>query len=376
MASPLSSHSSGSDIGFFDYDSDGAVSPLPVSLLSTIQQQSAPQQPSVTQEDSTITAQAVFTSSPIELPPQARTLLEEWHRKNGPVVPPCGRSTFRPPSHCSKAYDRQGKEVEVTTFKVTRPCAYGVHVVWSRDDFCKLVTSIFGGNRRFGVFYKAWLGTDKGYDPDGCVVRHFGETPDMVNYQEGAWKYLEDTLKSPQDGTSAGPATVSRPRKRTATLGSSSHQRNKRRQSRKTQDTSSDDASSAGEEENEVKAERTPITRISKGSNGTAKSQPFKYQVIFKLVGFNINARGDCEVPLEDCSSNAQLFAIAQSFYRVFDRNIKVQTLLSCQITSQEERRYLFEGAEGAFQLLVERAKQVASNLGRPATIEVQFVQS
>jgi hypothetical protein len=301
-------------------------------------------------------------------------LLEEWHRKEGPVPPPCARLTLKPSSF-SKTYDRRGREVKVTTFKVSRPCAYGVLVVAFQDNSCKLVSSIFKGNRRFGVFYKTWLGANRGYEPEGCVVRHFGDTLDKVRYQEEAWKYLEDELKSQQDG--AGQATVSGQRKRTATLGSMNNEHNKRRRSRNTPDISSDEEimSSSEEDENEVKAEKTPLTGIRKGGNGTPQSRPCKHQVIFKLVGFNINAGGDCELPLEDCSSNAQLFTIAQSFYRVFDRNVKVQTL-SCQITSQEERRYLFANAEGAFQLLVERAKRVAKDTRRPATIEVQFVQS
>lgn len=81
------------------------------------------------------------------------------------------------------------------------------------------------------------------------------------------------------------------------------------------------------------------------------------------------------DFPLEECKTSKVLFGKARAFYGLFDQDIKVK-VLSCQFASQSEQHCIFAGSEGKFELLVQRAQDIARELGKPLTIEFRLVKS
>lgn len=78
---------------------------------------------------------------------------------------------------------------------------------------------------------------------------------------------------------------------------------------------------------------------------------------------------------LEECKTSKVLFVKARAFYRLFDQDIKVK-VPPCQFASQSEQHYIFAESEGKFDLLVQCAQDIATQLEKPLTIEFRPVKS
>ena len=89
--------------------------------------------------------------------------------------------------------------------------------------------------------------------------------------------------------------------------------------------------------------------------------------VVFKFI--LEQSRALCSFPMAECSTSAALFTKFRKFFELLNKDTVVSAL-SCQLGSQDERHYLFEGSEGQFALLLRDAKNFKGEL----TIELRRV--
>ncbi|KAL2867037.1 uncharacterized protein BJX67DRAFT_111603 [Aspergillus lucknowensis] len=331
-------------------------------------------------------------SEPTPFPPALKTLLEAWHEVKGKELPPCRFSVRKDRNTITKAYDRQGSEVQMAEFHVTSPASYGVLVARHQDNSYKLVASLFPGTRKYGSYYRAWLGVEKGFEQEASIVRRFGTaTSGEVVYRPEAWPALTELLKKDHQKTSeleTGEPPLSGPRKRVATRGSPAEACAKKHQPNQRWDSSSgsgetdssedsdvdEDTDDSDDEKSEAKAHRKPLTLSTKNNKPPAQSTK-RPELRFKLTFFKFRVQNVREFPVDECRTGQELFKKARDFFSIFDSSLQVQ-VLSCQIASRPDQHYIFAGSEGEFNLLVRQARDIASELGKPLTIEVGLVHS
>ncbi|KAE8342821.1 hypothetical protein BDV24DRAFT_129798 [Aspergillus arachidicola] len=94
-------------------------------------------------------------------------------------------------------------------------------------------------------------------------------------------------------------------------------------------------------------------------------------KVVFKLISYK-SGSVRC-FPLDECRTAKEFFDKARTFFQLFDRKVEVK-ILSCQIASQTQQQYIFEGSEGEFALLVDQVKSLAGD--GALTVEVSYVLS
>ncbi|KAL2813111.1 hypothetical protein BJX63DRAFT_394942 [Aspergillus granulosus] len=336
-----------------------------------------------------VTVEPRSTSEQVQFPPALEILLEEWHEQKGREIPPC-RYNFRKKgrrSVATEAYDRDGKEVRMTEFSVLTPIAYGVLVAQYPDNSIRLVASLFPGTRKYGSYYRAWLGIKQGFEKEASVVRHFGNlnTPD-VTYRPEAWLALRELLESNQPKKdqpvstvpSVKPSHLSGTRKRTATQGSITAAGAKRRQTGQRDDTSSgsEETDSSDEDEETDEDESDEGEEVEKNVMGdqTLPTTASKPELRFRLAFFRFRVQNVREFPADECKTGKELFEKARDFFSIFDDTIQVK-VLSCQISSRPDQHYIFAGSEGEFNLLLQQAQDIASGLGKPLAIEVGLVK-
>ncbi|KAL3464349.1 hypothetical protein BJX64DRAFT_254770 [Aspergillus heterothallicus] len=348
-----------------------------------------------------VTVESRDASKPVPFPLALNILLEEWHEKKGRELPPCkyyytkrGRG-----SAVAQAYDRKGAQVKMTEFSVLTPVAYGVLVAQYPDNSMKLVASVFSGSRKYGSYYRAWLGIEKGFEHGASIVRHFGnlKAPD-VSYRPEAWLALSELLEKEQPKKGQPASTIqdvrssplSGTRKRTATQGSIPVFSAKKRQIDQQADSSSGseetDSSSGDEEtdeeetdEGEIVIEKKVITEpkslaTRKKDNESEPNLPSTPELRFKLTFFKFRVQNVREFPVDECRTGKELFEKARSFFLIFDDTIQVD-ILSCQIATRSDQHYIFAGNEGEFNILLQQAQEIAKGLGKPLTIEVSLVR-
>ncbi|KAL6237054.1 hypothetical protein BDW75DRAFT_204995 [Aspergillus navahoensis] len=396
-----------------------AESDTPFSAIRRLMNNTQPEsnQPSA----HTIIAESKYTTEPVELHPELKAILETWHEKEGKAIPPCKYHYYSPRYRNGmrpwKAFDREGREVDLTHFSIKAPVSYSVIAARFPDNSLKFVCSYLKNSSKYGSFLQAWLGWDGGFEPEPCIIRHWGEPGEVIEYQPEAWTSIDEQRQGEQQGTQRGAQNAARPspgsvtRKRAAASVSTGMSHNKRRQqevrdktsagsegSDSSMESTSDDESSECSHEDTLENDiNTRVSRL-RPQRGSAIDRPppvsannrprpnivnnrllpvpgQEPEVLFKLSFFKFTVQHVRDFPLEECKTSKALFVKASAFYRIFDRNIKVE-VLSCQLASRSEQHYIFAGSEGEFSLLVRQAQEVARSTGKPLTIEVGLVQS
>ncbi|KAL4975180.1 hypothetical protein BDW66DRAFT_152165 [Aspergillus desertorum] len=369
----------------------------------------------------TIIAESKFTTGPVELHAELKAILETWHEKEGKAVPPCKYYYYNPKCRNGmrpwKAFDREGREVDLTHFLIRAPAYYSVLAARFADNSLKLVCSHSRG--KYGSFLQAWLGWDGGFEPKPCIIRRWGDSGGVIDYQPEAWTSLEEQRQEEHQGAqpeaqhATQPSPWSVTRKRAAPSAPTSMPHNKRRQQDVRDKTSSDseesDSStgstgddessetSEGSDEDDESDTNTRVSRTGPQQNSSndrpppvsvnnrsrpsmADNRPLPVsgrdpELLFKLSFFKFTVQHVRDFPLEECKTSKALFEKASAFYRIFDRNVKVE-VLSCQLATTSEQHYIFAGSEGEYGLLVRQAQEVARSTGKPLTIEIGLVQS
>ncbi|KAL4970196.1 uncharacterized protein BDV14DRAFT_164565 [Aspergillus stella-maris] len=348
----------------------------------------------------TIIAESRWTDTPVALPAELKAALETWHDKNGRQVPPC-KYTYNPSNGVrpSRAFNREGKEVSLTHFNVKAPATYGIAAARFSDGTVRLVSSYFTYSGKFGTYLKAWVSSEKGFEPEAVpsIIRHFTDRMEDLEYQPEAWTELDKRLnsvrpvQSPQQQQqnttqTSQPSPRSSLRKRTATQGPTKLRQSKRLQadlredaqsSSEETDSSSSDAETTDESDDEDGEAQAAAQKQTQQTSVTARPSIDPRQgpeLLFKLTFFKFTVQHARDFPVEECQTSKALFEKATSFYKILDRNAKVE-VLCCQFASRSEQHYLFAGSEGEYSLLVRKAQEVARELGKPLTIEVGLVQ-
>ncbi|KAE8355110.1 hypothetical protein BDV28DRAFT_146401 [Aspergillus coremiiformis] len=328
------------------------------------------------------------------LPQHLVDLLEEWHKTNGTKHPPC---TNRPRSTLEwKTFDRQGNHVDLSSFAIQQPARYNILVLHPIEGPEKLVGYYFANGSKYGYYLQGWMGIHNGWEPTSSAVRKYAAKLDDIQYEPQAWSDFEDRVKQSTENHQSiddasrpetrvlrtatkrrslpGTLQVQRPETRSQrtslpewSAASYSHMIADMRETASSssgfESSGSSENDSSSDSEDETAFKRRRLTEPSAASNEDSK-------VIFKLVSYKSGAIR-C-FPLEECKTGKELFDKAQNFFRLFDRKAEVK-ILSCQITSQSEQQYVFEGSEGEFSLLVKRVKSLIDT-DEVFTIEVGHV--
>ncbi|KAL4941635.1 hypothetical protein BDV06DRAFT_194052 [Aspergillus oleicola] len=327
-----------------------------------------PQQPQAQRPKHTVIVESRWTEEPVELPAELKEALEKWHDKKGRLIPPC-KYTYNSPIAVrpSRAFDREGREVELTHFNVKAPALYGVAAARFPDGTVRLVSSFFTYAGKFGTYLKAWVGSEKGFEPEAApsIIRRFCDKIEDIEFQPEAWTELDKRLKSVRPAQTTTPASQpslrSSTRKRTAAQGSADSTRNKRHQSdsREDRQSSSEDTDSSSsieettdesdEEDDEKTWTEAPPRQPQQGSaTSWPSSEPRQGpELLFKLTFFKFTVQHTRDFPVEECQTSKALFEKAFSFYKILDRNVKAE-VLCCQLATRPEQHYLFAGSEGS----------------------------
>lgn len=263
-----------------------------------------------------------------------------------------------------------------------------------------------GQRSRFGTYLVAWQGVEKGYESRSCAIRCFATEPGAdVVYTPQVW-VVEPVDSTPNRYGVSWKATGEGSQKRQPRVAVSRPPASSASSSPSDSSTSSDsdgeeeeeeedEESSSSEEEQEEKeepekekekepAKTTPSTKKRKRNSdhhtNTQTQTPAPLppssrkdpEVIFKLISDQADATRS--FPLEECKAGKYLFANARKFFRLLDESAEV-TILSCRIPGSHERRWLYEGREGEFRLLLDDVKgSKASSKTRTMMVEVKCV--
>ncbi|EAW09309.1 uncharacterized protein ACLA_035120 [Aspergillus clavatus NRRL 1] len=335
------------------------------------------------------------------IPDHLADILEEWHRERK-GLPPCGSYNSSRPVQQWKVFDRQGRQIQLSKYDIISPCTYSVLVLHPSDSPEMLVRSRLPHGSKHGTYLVAWLGLSKGYEAQCCAIRMFASSTKEIVYTQEVWNNNFPDLDPEGQGLKTSlskaisqtqPQDRGRERERGQAQKKRSEQMKERalRNSRavrnradagnslESPDEFSDTASSSSEEEEEEEEEIVAASTAKKrklqhqSSNAPVKSPRTtnSAKVTVKLVSYKSGAIR--AFPLKECKTGKDLFHKAQTFFRLFDRDVEVK-ILSCQISPERMQHYLFDGSEGEFDLLVERAKGISSTDDGLVTIEVNHV--
>lgn len=329
-------------------------------------------------------------------------ILDQWHRKHGTKYPPCNYRASRHAAMPWKVFDRTGTEMQLCTYTVITRRRYNILVLSGPNHPDRIVACV-GQRFRFGTFLVAWQGVEKGYESRSCAIRCFASEPGAdVVYRPRVWG-IEPVDATPkrwvlaEEGSGrrqSGGGAVSRPPASSASTSpspssSSSDSDGEGEEEEEEQDEGS---SSSEEEEQEEEPEKekekepepvktTPSTKKRKRNSDHHTQTPASSpppsprkdpEVIFKLVSDQTDATRS--FPLEECKAGKYLFANARKFFRLLDESAEV-TVLSCRIPGSHERRWLYEGREGEFRLLLDDVKgSKASTKTKTMMVEVKCV--
>ena len=335
------------------------------------------------------------------IPDNVLDLLEEWHREHPAVHPECSYRN-RKPRNPSKVFDRSGKELLFSIFLVIKPIRYTIIFVHDMHGPGKLVACLSHSNSR--SFLLGWNGIEKGYDTEVSVVRLFARSLDDISFSPQVFEkvpaqhrlfrfavgsqYALPARNSPKTTTGisttiSNTASSNRAKPRPRGSGSSQNFRMAQPQSEseyesESESGTSDSSSSEPDNNNNNKKQKTatrPSKRLKK-SNPVSLPQPpppqspeNPHRVAFKLIS-EISDATRC-FPISECTTGKDLFSKAKKFYHLLDDELDV-TVLSCRIPSKHERRYLFRGSEGEFNMLLQDVNRGLQGVGGEKTLIVE----
>lgn len=259
-----------------------------------------------------------------------------------------------------------------------------------------------GQRSRFGTYLVAWQGVEKGYESRSCAIRCFAtesgadvvytpqvwvvEPVDSTPHRYGvSWKATGEGSRKRQPGVAVSRPPASSASSSPSDSSSSSDSDGEEEEEEGEGSSSSEEEQEEGEEPEGEKekepAKTTPSTKKRKRNSDhtntqtpapsppSARKDP---EVIFKLISDQTDATRS--FPLEECKAGKYLFANARKFFRLLDESAEV-SILSCRIPGSHERRWLYEGREGEFRLLLDDVKGAkASSKTRTIMVEVKCV--
>lgn len=114
-------------------------------------------------------------------PTNLATLLKEWNLKFPSEIPPCSCGVTVPRQEF-KVFDRKGKELKYTIFRIHRkPWAlYRILVLHGLDGRDRLVASV--RYSALDTFLLAWNGVKNGFEMEVSAVRIFGGSYEEIRF--------------------------------------------------------------------------------------------------------------------------------------------------------------------------------------------------
>ncbi|GKZ77419.1 hypothetical protein AnigIFM56816_010718 [Aspergillus niger] len=311
----------------------------------------------------------------IPFPSYLMTILEQWHQEKGNEYPRCKFSKILG-SMVWKVFDRQGNEVELAWYLVTKPRKYYALVLHEADGTARFVYCDPPHRTVHGTYLRPWSGVNEKEELEHCAVRVFSNDLKEIEYSAEAWDHLKE-LQDSSGEDATRPPSITRPKtpkdktdtRKSVKAGSSTRYSMRGRtiasaESSVGASSSSSEEGSSSEEEKYVPSpphKRHKTTDTSNTSNTTEPMKPSK--VVFRLGSQRVIG-AIRYIPLDECRSRKELFDKATAFYQACDRDAQVKILV-CQISSQREQHYLFEDSDGEFRLLVEQAQSLEDSLDR-----------
>lgn len=336
------------------------------------------------------------------LGPHLTNLLAEWHQKHRFEVPPFASGKYNCKSKW-KVFDRNGAELQLARFTVSRPLPYYMMVLYPTDGSEKFVACV-GKQSKYGTYLVEWLGTEPGYATESCAIRVFGPQPEDIKFSPEIWQNapaditpVRHKLKSSL-AQSDLPQTT--PQRKPQRLNDKVHNNftpvnnfravnnspanyhqtnnhtinNRLATAPESEDTdssgsyeSSDSESSAG---GDIPFSGLPATKKRKVDEEA--SIPTKgREVVFKLICDNSDATRAFTVN-KSCPGR-ELFAKARQFYRLLAPKAEVNILV-CRIPSKSEQRYLYDGDDGEVSYFIREMRNLTHISGDTALIEVKYV--
>lgn len=301
------------------------------------------------------------------------------------------------PKSPSKVFDRNGKELSLSMFLIKKPVKYTIIFVHVVHGPGKLVASLAHSPSR--SYLLGWNGVEKGYEMDVSAVRLFARNLDEIGFSPQAFEkapaqprpfrsavslqFAVPAKASPKTTTTTSittpnSASSNRPKPRPRGSGSSQNfraaaQPESESESESESEPETSDSSSESDSNNKKQEPATRPAKRLKKSNQVSPPQPQPpakaHQVAFKLIS-EISDATRC-FPISECTTGKDLFGKARKFYQMVDDESEV-TVLSCRIPSRHERRYLFRGSEGEFNMLLHDVNSVLQGVGGEGTLIVE----
>ncbi|PWY68159.1 phosphatidylinositol:UDP-GlcNAc transferase PIG-C [Aspergillus eucalypticola CBS 122712] len=231
----------------------------------------------------------------IPFPDYLKTILEHWHEEKGNEYPRC-KASGRLGSMVWKVFDREGNEVELTWYLVTKPRKYCVLVLHEANGIARFVYCDPPHRTVHGTYLRPWSGVDEKEELEHCAVRVFSSDLEEIEYSSEAWEHLKELQDSSGEEVSRSPSVTRRksPKDKSVTRKSVKAGCSKRYSMRgrahqsdehtEADSSSSSEAGSSSEEEKYVPSpphKRHKTTDTSNTSNTTEPMKPSK--VVFRL---------------------------------------------------------------------------------------------
>lgn len=337
---------------------------------------------------SVVSVPALVWGPPKPFPRHLFSLLEEWHGPNPSTQPPFSYRVPNDPKRRWKVFNRDGDELGLSKFVVEQPVRYYLLVLHDPNGPEKIVACGMGS--WYHTCFVAWRSVEHGYESQACAIRIYtktaGENIVFVPHLFETAGANRMPYRVAQSTGAVVPRTLqTTPKTRVLAQKSSSHNpssnssRNEASSlftvddtGRSTGNTSDDDDDDAPQLPFRSKRQKTSNQGGSgQGGNEHVDATPQSAgDIIFKLIS-EYSGATRC-FPSKECSSGKDLFRKAQEFFQLLEKG-KVKALI-CQIPSQREQRYLFDGSEGEFNLLIDDFKLLKSTNNRTLTVEFKIV--
>lgn len=291
----------------------------------------------------------------VEFPRGPADLLEAWHLVYPSCIPPCSYTISGLPRQQWKVFDRNGNELKYTLFQINseRAPLYRVLVLHDLAGADRLMSCADMGRKRTWkrTFLLAWNGIEKEFDSEVSAVRLIGKTHDGMGFHKNIFRAAPKNprLRNSSIKRSSMPLTAPGQTRSLRT----SRKRHTIKAAPPKETPASEVGSSETSSESDVSEYQKPSLpkklRISSAPSGPIQTHKIE-DVVFKLISEQTDDTR-C-FPMVECSSGKMLFAKSRKFFRLINPDAKVD-ILSCRLPFQHERRYLFEGSEGEFSLLL-----------------------
>ena len=301
-------------------------------------------------------------------------LLEAWHYVYPSCIPPCSYTVGGPPRQHWKVFDREGNVLKYTIFHISSETApsYRVFVLHDLAGADRLVSCVDLARQR--TFLLAWNGVEMEFDFEVSAVRVVGRSYDGISFHKNMFRTAPKNPRPRTSGLrrSSMPMQSSAP-SRTRSLRTRRKVHTVKAIPPKEAPSSKDESSETSPSESEVSEYQAPPRpkkpRISSAPSGPIQTHKIE-DVVFKLIS---EQSDDTRCfPMVECSNSKVLFVKSRKFFRLINPDAEVN-ILSCRLPFQHERRYLFEGSEGEFSLLLADIQNLKDSQKNPV-IEVKCI--